>query len=242
MDDILNFDSLCVKELKDPKSTKPHILPIYATSSFEFENINQGIDIFSGNAEGHVYSRYGNPTIEAVAEKIAKMETYGTEIEASALMFSSGMSAISSLVMALLKNGQKILTQGNLYGGTTELFTKVFEPLGIQTVMTDLKNPELVESLIQEDGEIGLIFFETPANPTLACVDIAEICHIASHYGIPTAIDNTFCTPYLQQPFLFGVDYIIHSTTKFLNGHGNSIAGVLVGKDQAIMKDKFGKL
>jgi methionine-gamma-lyase len=242
MDDILNFDSLCVKEVEDPRTTKPHVLPIYATSSFVFDSIDQGINIFSGKEEGHGYSRYGNPTIEAVAEKIAQLETYGLDMEAKALMFSSGMSAISTLMMGSLRYGQKILTQGNLYGGTTELFTKVLQPLGIYTVMTDLSNLELVEQLIQEEGDIGMIYFETPANPTLACVDIEGLCNIAGHYGIKTAIDNTFCTPYLQQPFAFGVDFIVHSTTKYLNGHGNSIAGALVGKDIDFMKEHIWKV
>ncbi|MCB0662800.1 MAG: aminotransferase class I/II-fold pyridoxal phosphate-dependent enzyme [Saprospiraceae bacterium] len=242
MDDILNFDSLCVKEVKDPRTTAPHVLPIYATSSFVFDSIDQGIKIFSGQEEGHGYSRYGNPTVDAVAEKIAMMETYGLNMDAEALMFSSGMSAISTLMLASMREGQKILTQGNLYGGTTELFTKVLQPLGIYTVMTDLQNLELVEQLIDEEGDIGMIYFETPANPTLACVDIEGICRIAAHYGIKTAIDNTFCTPYLQQPFAFGVDFIIHSTTKYLNGHGNSIAGALVGRDVEFMQEKVWKV
>jgi len=234
----IGFGSLCVHELKDTRTTKPHQLPIYATSSFEFENINQGIDIFSGKATGHVYGRYGNPTMDVVAEKIALMETYGLDVEAKGLLVSSGMSAISTLFLALLKTGDKVLTQGNLYGGTTELLLKVLEPLGVETIMTNLRDLDEVERIMKSDPAIKLLYFETPANPTLACVDIEGIAQIAQKYNCLSAVDNTFCTPYLQQPFKYGVDYIIHSTTKFLNGHGNSIAGAIVGTDLEAMKSK----
>ncbi len=238
MNEKSKFGSLCVHELKDKRTTKPHQLPIYATSSFEFENINQGIDIFSGKTTGHVYGRYGNPTVEVVAEKIARLEAFGLDIETHCILTSSGMSAISTLVMATLKNGDKILTQENLYGGTTELFTKTLQPFGIQTIMVNLKDLEKVEVLIKKDASIRMIYFETPANPSLACVDIEALAGIAKRYNRYSAIDNTFCTPYLQQPFRFGVDFILHSTTKYLNGHGNSIAGAIIGKDIHFMKEK----
>ena len=237
----ISFNSLCVHDPEDPRSTRPHQLPIYATSSFDFESIDQGIDIFSGKAQGHVYGRYGNPTIDAVAGKIAQLETHGLDIEAGAILCSSGMAAIAVLMTSLLRSGEKILTQGNLYGGTTELFTKTLAQLGIQTVMTDLKDLEQVEALVGADDSIRMLYFETPANPTLACVDIEALAAIARRHGRHSAIDNTFCTPYLQQPLALGADFVIHSTTKYLNGHGNSIAGAIVGRDPAIMRDKVAK-
>lgn len=237
----ISFNSLCVHDPEDPRSTRPHQLPIYATSSFDFESIDQGIDIFSGKAQGHVYGRYGNPTIDAVAGKIAQLETHGLDIEASAILCSSGMAAIAVLMTSLLRSGDKILTQGNLYGGTTELFTKTLAQLGIQTVMTDLQNLEQVEALVRADESIRMLYFETPANPTLACVDIEALAAIARRHGRHSAIDNTFCTPYLQQPLALGADFAIHSTTKYLNGHGNSIAGAIVGRDAALMRDKVAK-
>ena len=237
----ISFNSLCVHDPEDPRSTRPHQLPIYATSSFDFESIDQGIDIFSGKAQGHVYGRYGNPTIDAVAGKIAQLETHGLDIEAGAILCSSGMAAIAVLMTSLLRSGEKILTQGNLYGGTTELFTKTLAQLGIQTIMTDLKDLEQVEALVRADDSIRMLYFETPANPTLACVDIEALAAIARRHGRHSAIDNTFCTPYLQQPLALGADFVIHSTTKYLNGHGNSIAGAIVGRDPAIMRDKVAK-
>lgn len=241
MSERITFESLCVHDPQDPRTTKPHQLPIYATSSFEFETIDQGIDIFTGRAEGHVYGRYGNPTIEAVAAKIAAMETYGLEFKATGVMVSSGMAAISVLMTALLKSGDKILTQGNLYGGTTELFLKTLAQLGIQTVMADLRDLDAVATAMEAEPDIKMLYFETPANPSMACVDVAALAAVARKYGKYSAIDNTFCTPYLQQPLALGADFVIHSTTKYLNGHGNSIAGIIIGKDDALMKEKVSK-
>jgi len=232
----MHFDSLCAREPKDPRTTKPHILPIYASSAYAFESAEEGMEIFTGKKSGHVYSRYGNPTIEAVASKIAALESAGTGVEAAGLLLSSGQAAVATLVMGNLKAGDKILTQGNLYGGTTELFIKQFGALGIETILTDLHELDRVEEMVKADEKIRLIYFETPANPTLACVDIAALAGIAGQYGRLSAIDNTFATPCLQQPLALGVDYVVHSTTKFLNGHGNSIAGALVSRHTEQMK------
>ncbi len=223
-----HIDSICARETDEKRTTRPHILPIYATSSFAFENIEEGIEIFSNKKAGHVYSRYGNPTCDAVAEKIAALEAAGLGIEAAGLLFSSGQAAVTSLVMGLLKSGDKILTQGNLYGGVTELFVKVFQPLGIEPILMDLHDLDKVDELLKKDEKIKLLYCETPANPTLACVDLEALAEIARRHGRLSAIDNTFPTPYLQQPLRFGIDYVIHSTTKFLNGHGNSIGGCIV--------------
>ena len=233
---MIRFESLSAREWPDPKTTTPHILPIYATSSYDFEDIGQGIDIFSGKESGHTYSRYGNPTAEATASKIAALETYGSSITASAVMTNSGMSAIHVLVSALLKSGDKMLTQPNIYGGTTELFRQMSKSWGIEIVYADLGKTEEVDILLKGDPAIKLVYLETPANPTLACIDIEALARVTSLHNRYSAIDNTFATPYLQQPLLLGVDFVIHSTTKFINGHGNSIAGVVIGKDAELFK------
>jgi len=233
---MIRFESLSAREWPDPMTTRPHILPIYATSSYDFEDIEQGIRIFSGDEIGHTYSRYGNPTTEAVASKIAAMETYGSALSATAVMTNSGMSAIHVLVAGLLKSGDKMLTQPNIYGGTTELFRQMAASWGIVIVYGNLSNSDEVDALLRADKSIKLVYLETPANPTLACIDIEALARVVSSHDRWSAIDNTFATPYLQQPLLLGVDFVIHSTTKFLNGHGNSIAGVVIGKDADLFK------
>ena len=140
----ISIDSLCVKELKEKRTTSPHQLPIYATSSFEFENMEQGIDIFTGKTSGHVYSRYSNPTIDTVSQKLADLEAFGTGLNAYGYLTSSGMSAISTVILSLVKSGETILTQGDLYGGTTELLLKVMAHSGIKTICTDLTVPDQV--------------------------------------------------------------------------------------------------
>ena len=232
----MQFDSLTVKEQPENRSTAPHVLPIYATSSFDFEDIDQGIEIFKNIESGHAYSRYANPTVDTVAAKIAKLESFGLDLEASAVMTSSGMSAIATLLLGTLKSGDKVLSQGNLYGGTTELLKSIFGQFGIETIFTDLRDLALVKNTLQQHPDIKMLYCETPANPTLACVDIAALSELAHQQGALCAIDNTFATPVLQQPFALGVDYVIHSTTKYLNGHGNSIAGVVVSRDHDSMR------
>jgi methionine-gamma-lyase len=232
----MQIDSLCVRELPDNRTTPPHILPIYATSSFAFDDIDQGIAIFKNIESGHAYSRYANPTVDTVAAKIAQLETHGLGVEAMGVMTSSGMSAIATLMLGLLKQGDKVLSQGNLYGGTTELLTATLAQFGVETIFTDLRDLNAAESIIRQDPRVKLLYCETPANPTLACVDIKALSDLAHRHGAWCAIDNTFATPLLQRPFELGVDFIVHSTTKYLNGHGNSIAGVVIGLDKTLMR------
>ncbi|MGI9160514.1 MAG: trans-sulfuration enzyme family protein, partial [Saprospiraceae bacterium] len=225
-------DSFVVKERPDNRTTAPHVLPIYATSSFVFENIDQGIEIFNNIERGHAYSRYANPTVDTAGLKIAELEAFGMNLEADGLLTSSGMSAISTLCLGLLRSGDKVLTQGNLYGGTTELFKSVLQPLGIEPVFTNLQDLNLVEEILRREPAIKMLYCETPANPTMACVDLDALSKLAHEHDAWIAVDNTFPTPLLQQPLAHGVDFVIHSTTKYLNGHGNSIAGAIIGRDR----------
>jgi methionine-gamma-lyase len=232
----LKIDSLCVKEFADKRTTKPHQLPIYATSSFTFDRLEDANEIFKGQAQGHVYSRYGNPTIDTVAQKLADLEAFGTGLDAYGFMTSSGMSAISTVVMANIKSGETILTQSDLYGGTTELFLKIFSQQGVKTEMTDFTDTDKLEQILKSNQSIRIIYMETPANPTMKCIDILAVSRLAKKYGVTTIVDNTFCTPVIQQPLSLGVDFVIHSTTKYLNGHGNSIAGVIIGHRHDLKK------
>ncbi len=235
----MKFESLTAREWPDPRTTTPHIIPIYATSSFDFDDINQGMRIFAKEEAGHTYSRYGNPTVDATAAKIAALEGYGTGKETLGLMTNSGMAAVEVLAGGLLSIGDKILTQPNLYGGTTELLQKIVSKRGIEVMYADLSDVDQVSSLLKSDPSIRLVYLETPANPTLACIDIKALTTVVNQYGRWTAIDNTFATPYLQQPLSLGVNFVMHSTTKYLNGHGNGISGVVIGQDPDLFRDRL---
>lgn len=240
------FSSLAVHggHVKDPMYA--HLTPIYASSTYVYDEAEQGMRRFSGKEEGYIYSRWGNPTMNEAELKIAAMETFGIEndgkqLEAKAILHASGMAAISSLFIATLKRGDKVLTHFSLYSGTQDYLKSLLEPLEVEAIIVDLRDLSLAEKCLKEDPAIKLIYLETPANPTLQCVDLEALNKLAKQYGKLTACDNTFATPYLQQPFKYGIDFVLHSTTKFLNGHGTAIGGVLLGTDIEFMKTRATK-
>ena len=224
-----------------------HLTPIYATSTFTFDSAEQGMERFAGADKTRLYGRWGNPTFTAAEITIAALESFGLKDESGeplqlkALLHASGQAAMTTLFMSNLKAGDAVLSHYSLYGGTYELFLKVLADAGIETIIADFRNIDLVESAIKNNPSIKLVHIETPANPTIECVDIAAITVIAKANGLLVSVDNTFATPYLQQPFKYGVDFVFHSTTKFLNGHGTSIGGVLLGKDLEHMNTKVWK-
>lgn len=232
-----DFETICAKELSAFQSGDAHILPINATSSFSFENIEDSIEVFTGKKDGYVYTRYGNPTITAVQNKLALLEGFELEEKPFCIMCNSGLSAVTTLCISTLKEGDEMITQGNLYGGTTEIFKKILSRYGIKVHFTRLEDQEMTEKIMNDHPRIKLMYFETPANPTISCLDIKRIVEISNKYDVKTAIDNTFATPYLQRPFNMGVDFIVHSTTKFINGHGNSIAGAILGRNHEMKNE-----
>ncbi len=219
-----------------------HLVPIYASSTYVFDDAEQGMRRFSGQEEGYIYGRWGNPTITEAEEKIAALETFGLGIEAKGILHSSGMAAIFTLMLATLKPGDKIITHFSLYGGTEELVSKILPAFGITAIIADLRDIQKTADIIKAEKAIKMMYLETPANPTIQCVDLDELTKIAGQYKLIVACDNTFATPYLQQPFQYGVDFIVHSTTKFLNGHGTAIGGILLGKDIEFMKSTATKM
>jgi methionine-gamma-lyase len=225
---------------KDPNYA--HQVPIYASSSYVFDSAEQGMRRFDGKEEGYIYSRWGNPTLTEAADKIAALETFGLSFEVKGIMHASGMAAISTMMISSLKKGDKILTHFSLYGGTEGLVNQILPSLGIDVIITDLRDLNKAEDAIRKDKAIKLLYIETPANPTIQCVDIEELSKMAKQNGLLVACDNTFATPYLQQPFSYDVDFVVHSTTKFLNGHGTGIGGVMLGKDIERMNTKVTKV
>jgi methionine-gamma-lyase len=218
---------------KDPMYA--HQVPIYASSTYVFDEAEQGMRRFSGKEEGYIYSRWGNPTMTEAEEKIVALETFGLNMQAKGILHSSGMAAITTLMLATLKPGDKILTHYSLYGGTNELIKRVLPDLNITAVIDDLRDLNKAEDALKNNADIKMLYLETPANPTIQCVDIEELSQLGKQYNCIVACDNTFATPYLQQPFQYNVDFVVHSTTKFLNGHGTAIGGILIGKDLEFM-------
>jgi methionine-gamma-lyase len=238
---VEGFGSLAIHggHAKDPNYA--HLVPIYASSTYVYDTAEQGMRRFSGKEEGYIYSRWGNPTMHEAEEKIAALETFGLSMDVKGILHSSGMAAISSLLLATLKSGDKVLSHFSLYGGTEEILHKVLPPLGIDPIVVDLRDLDKAEAAMKSDKSLRMLYIETPANPTIQCVDIEALTTLAKQYGLIVACDNTFATPYLQQPFKYGVDFIVHSTTKFLNGHGTAIGGILLGADVEFMNTKATK-
>ncbi|MCD2424147.1 aminotransferase class I/II-fold pyridoxal phosphate-dependent enzyme [Niabella pedocola] len=238
------FEDICsaaIHSIHDEGSLHSHAIPIYATSTFVFDSAEQGMNRFAATEPGYIYSRFANPTTTAAEKLIAALEAFGLKdaggaaLQLKALLHASGQGALSTLCFSLLKSGDIILTNIALYGGTHEFFAYLLAGLGIQTLFIDLSDLDAVEQALRQHPQIRLIHIESPTNPLMGCTDIAAVCKLAVPYGVKVSVDNTFATPYLQQPFALGVDFVYHSTTKFLNGHGTAIGGVLVGKDTDFM-------
>ncbi len=233
---LSGWSSLAIHGGHTPDPMYAHQVPIYASSTYVYDSAEQGMKRFSGEEEGFIYSRWGNPTMKEAEDKIATLETFGLDLEVKGILHASGMAAISTLMLTTLKPGDKILTHFSLYGGTNELVSNVLPRLQISPIIADLRDLNMAEQLLKSDTTIKMLYLETPANPTIQCVDIDELSKLAKQYGCIVACDNTFATPYLQQPFQYAVDFVVHSTTKFLNGHGTAIGGILLGKDVEFMK------
>lgn len=223
-----HFATLCVHGSGgvDP-ATGAISTPIYQSSTFAFKCARDGALLFSGKKEGYVYTRLGNPTQTALETEVAFLE--GGE---AALAFASGMAAISSVIFSLCREGMNVISSNTLYGGTHELFKETLPRFGIGVLEvegTDLSN---FEKNINE--KTGCLYIETPANPTLTIIDVRELSKIARKHHIPLIVDNTFQTPYFQRPLELGADIVIHSATKYIGGHGDTVAGIVVGENEFI--------
>lgn len=199
-----------------------HSEALFLTSSYVFNSAQEAADRFSGEQPGNVYSRYTNPTVRAFEERIAALE--GAE---AAVATASGMSAILSTCLALLEVGDHILCSRSVFGTTTVLFTKYLRKLGIATTFVDPTNSEDWEAGFQHNTK--LVFVETPSNPLCDLVDIQRLADATHKHGSLLIVDNCFCTPALQRPIEFGADLIIHSATKYIDGQGRCMGGVVAG-------------
>lgn len=201
--------------------------PVYMSSTFAFETAEQGGEIFAGERDGYFYTRISNPTLALLETRLADLE--GGE---AAMTASSGMGAICSAIWALVEPGDEIITDGTLYGCTFSFFREQLQKFGIIITHVDLTVPEKLKGAISDKTKI--VYFETPANPNMRIVDIAAVSEIAHTVGATVVVDNTYSTPYLQQPLALGADLVVHSATKYLGGHGDLIAGAVVGSAEMI--------
>ena len=197
------------------------VTPIYQNSTFVFSDAAQGAARFAGQEEGYIYSRLGNPTQAVLEAKMADLEN-----GEAALAFASGMAAMTAAVMAVVESGQHIIADRTIYGCSYAFFSELITKFGVDVSFVDAVDPANIASAIQENT--GLIFVETPANPTLKIVDLETVSEIAHGRGVKVVVDNTFATPYLQRPLDLGVDIVVHSATKYIGGHGDVVGGIMV--------------
>lgn len=212
---------------KDPLGSAT--TPIYQTSTFAFKNADHGAQCFSGESDGYIYTRLANPTIQELENAVAELENgFG------GIATASGMGAVTTLYMAYLGAGSHIVSHNAIYGPARGVMESLFSKFGVEYSYIDTTKLEEVKNAIKPNTK--LIYLETPANPTIEITDIQEVCKIAHEKGIPVCVDNTFCSPYLQKPLDLGADIVLHSMTKFLNGHADIVAGMLVAKKEEDFK------
>lgn len=203
----------------------PVVPPIYQTSTFKFKDADHGARLFKGEEDGFIYTRMRNPTIEAMEDAIAELEG-GTK----AIGCASGMAAVSLVFLTLTNSGDHVVCGNSVYGPTTTFLSQILSKFGIEVAFVDTSDIQEVEKVMRENTKV--VFFETPGNPTLSVSDIQKISELAHSWNAKVVVDNTFMSPILQRPFEFGADFVIHSMTKFLNGHADVVAGIVVIKNQ----------
>ena len=208
-------------------------MPIYQTSTFIFDSAEQGGRRFALEEAGYIYTRLGNPTTTTLENKIAALE----EGEAGIAM-SSGMGAISSTLWTVLKAGDHVVTDKTLYGCTFALMNHGLTRFGVEVTFVDTSNLDEVKNAMKKNTRV--VYLETPANPNLKIVDLEGVCKVAhTNPNTLVIVDNTFATPYMQKPLKLGVDIVVHSATKYLNGHGDVIAGLVVTKQELADQIRF---
>ena len=211
------------------RSVRSHVVPIYQTVNFEYENFDQKLRVGSGEEAGYLYTRYGNPTIDALNDVIVVLEE-GEE----AFSFASGMAAISSAIFALVQSGDHILSSSVIYGGTYDFFVNFLPRRGIEVSFVDIWDHASVEKGFQENTKI--LYLEPMTNPTLLIADLPKLSVMSKEKNVFVLVDNTFTPPYIFYPFRNGADGVVHSTTKFIGGHGDTIGGIVIGSKEFMGK------
>ncbi|MBT5072843.1 MAG: methionine gamma-lyase [Kordiimonadaceae bacterium] len=226
----LGFATRAIHDGYDPATEQGALVPpVYMTSTFTFENAEQGAALFAGEEDGHFYSRISNPTLSLLELRMASLE--GAE---AAMATASGMGAITSTLWTILAQGDEIIVDKTLYGCTFTFFQHGLTKFGVTVKHVDMRDPENLRSAITDKTKV--VYFETPANPNMRLVEIGAIAQIAKENGLITVVDNTYATPYLTRPIDLGADIVVHSATKYLGGHGDLVAGIVAGSADIITR------
>jgi len=234
-DETFGFATRAVRAGYERTAEGEHSEAIFPTSSYVFKTAAEAAARFSGEQPGNIYSRFTNPTVRTFEDRLAALE--GAE---SCVATASGMSAILSTCIGLLKAGDHIVSSRSIFGTTTVLFTNFLAKLGIETTFVNLSDLDEWKAAIRP--KTRLFFLETPSNPLTDLVDIKALADIAHEHECLLAVDNCFCTPALQQPIKLGADIVIHSATKFLDGQGRCVGGAVLGKQDVVGTDVYGFL
>jgi methionine-gamma-lyase len=225
----VNFETKCVHSGISEYEYGPVVPPIYQTSTFKFKSAQHGASLFAGEEKGYIYTRMLNPTIQAMEDAIAELEG-----GYKALGCGSGMAAVHTVFASLTQAGDHVVCSTAVYGPTTTLLNTIMKKYRVETTFVDTSNLEEVKKAIKPNTKV--VYVETPGNPTLCISDLTEISKIAHEHNAKVIVDNTFMSPALQNPIALGVDVVVHSLTKFLNGHADVVGGIIVVKDEETYK------
>jgi O-succinylhomoserine sulfhydrylase len=223
------FETDAIRAQLQRSDNNEHSVPVYLTSSFVFDTAEEMRAAFNEESDDFIYSRYTNPNVNEFVNKVCLME--GAE---AGVAMASGMAAIYTSFMALLRSGDHIVSCSSVFGATHALFTKYFPKLNISHSYFNIKDPNSIEKLIKP--ETRFIYLETPTNPAIELIDLEFVASIAKKHNKLLIVDNCFATPYLQQPIKYGADLVIHSATKYMDGQGRVLGGVVVGKKELIQE------
>jgi len=221
----LGFDSRLIHAGDIDDAFGSATLPIYQTSTFAFKDAQHGADLFSGEEEGYIYTRIGNPTINGLENKLAALEN-----GYRGLALASGMAAVTTVYSTFLEQGSHIVCTDAVYGPSRGVLESHYAKFGVEASFVDTGDLEAVAKAILENTKV--VYIETPANPTISLTDIEEVAKIAHKHNCIVVVDNTFCSPALQKPIDLGADVVLHSLTKYINGHADIVGGALIAKDE----------
>jgi O-succinylhomoserine sulfhydrylase len=232
MNEEKNFETNAIRHQHERSEFREHSVPLYLTSSFVFDDAEQARAMFADEIPGNIYSRYSNPNTNELVEKLCIIE--GTE---DGITTASGMAAMWCSMAALLKSGDHVLACRSVFGSTHQILNTIFPRFGISHSYADINEPDTWESKIQANTR--MIFVETPSNPALDIIDLEWLGKLAAKHNLILNVDNCFATPYLQNPAKWGAHIVTHSATKFMDGQGRVIAGVILGKKDLIKEIRY---